>query len=316
MTFWRSSRYATYSDSYAIEQYHASHPVSTPNLDREGKKFTYLNLVLVVSVGKERRRKQDSKRGGRMATQILNSIRQALVTRCGVNALRLAASQLYQRDSYSEYRAVLAALGIRISDEDFEVLVESIAESDFPGMLLGALSPRRQLVVDEAFRRLTKIAGRHAVSYAVLRDYFDPSRHADVTSRLKLVEDVIADFHADFGGDSEIDQPEFNAYYMGVSCTIADDLEFEKHVMRSWNLDKPYIASREELASTVTRVPKSTFGRQHPLYQTASQNVGKGLDQAFEVPRENNRAGHFTKHAPPPKPSSSLNTSTTRSKVM
>lgn len=248
-----------------------------------------------------------------MASRILADIRRSLVARCGFNSLRALRATLDTCVSASEFRTALASFGIRISDEDFAT-ISALQFDALRDGILEKLSPRRQLVVDEAFRKLRSV--QDPVTEDLLRDFFDPSRLEGVARKLELESDVLDTFFEAFPGNAIVDAFGFSAYYGGVSCSIASDVDFEKHVMRSWNLDKGIPVSRSELRALAETIPKSKMAREHPLYQTAAQQHGKDLDKAFEVPTEHHRNGHFTKHAPPPKPSSGLNTGSTRSKVL
>lgn len=251
---------------------------------------------------------------------IIASIRARLVEREGENALRVAHNHLRGCGTVPECRRNLKDLGVRIADEDVEVLDANIDAQQLPALIVGKLSARRQLVVEEAFRRLCKVSDDEMPHVAALHEYFDASRHSAVKSRLKTADAVVADFEALWTRESNpsgvVTFEEFCAYYGGVSAGITADEEFELHVMRSWNLDRPHVSTRAAQSEQMNTTVQSKEGRNHPLYQTAAQHYGKNLEQAFEVPRANNRAGGFTKHNPPPRATSGLNTSSYKSKAI
>ena len=249
-------------------------------------------------------------------------IRERLHERYGDNCLRLAFLELRQAGTPADVRRCLATLGVRIADEDFAAVEASSSSGEhFSAAIVGKLSARRQTVVDEAWRRLKTVCGMEtACTVGAIHALFDPSRFQPVVTGHKTVDQYVQEMHDLFNDESNPDglvtRDEFAAFYAGVGIGHAQDVDFERHVLRAWNLDKPQIATRDELAATSTSVPKSKAGRDHPLYQPSSTAVGKNLDQAFDVPRSHNRAGAFTKHAPRPQASSGLNTASTRSKVI
>jgi hypothetical protein len=254
------------------------------------------------------------------APVIAAELRNSLIERWGANGLRLARQQLREADSHAELRKGLAALGVRLADEDFETVAAAFAPGDLVNRIIGQLSARRKLIVEEAYKRLCVASGSDVADVDAMYRHFDPSRFPEVTSNKKTADECISDivdaFSFETNPDGTVSFHEFADYYCGVAGTVADDKDFERLVLRSWNLDRPATVTRDQLEMTATRIPKSTAGRDHPLYQPASTLVGKNLQQAFDVPRAHNRHGAFTKHAPPPAPSSSLNTASTRSRVL
>ena len=252
--------------------------------------------------------------------QTFAGIQRRLLERWGQNALRLAFLTLRDCVTHDEFRRGLASLGVRIADEDADLMAAKVESDRLTMLVVGSLPARRRTVVEEAFRKLCRLSGETNIAVGAIHEYFDPTRFQEVVSRLRTAEECVEEiaeaFNYDTNPDGSVGLEEFAAYYSGVSASIKEDSDFERYVLRSWNLDRPLAATREELATTMTRIPQSKEGRSHPLYQPSSTNVGKNLDQAFEVTKQFNRAGAFTKHAPPPGPSSGLNTSFTRSKAI
>uniref|UniRef100_A0A7S1PL58 EF-hand domain-containing protein n=1 Tax=Neobodo designis TaxID=312471 RepID=A0A7S1PL58_NEODS len=254
-------------------------------------------------------------------SNIVAGIRARLHERYGDNCLRLAHQHLLAASTVADVRKALARLGVRIADEEFATLEARGDAAALAADIVGKLSPRRHTVVGEAWRRLKAVCGMEtACTIGAVHALFDPSRFQAVQTGHKTVDQYVQEMQELFSDESNPDglvtQDEFVAFYGGVSMGIAQDVDFERHVLRAWNLDKPQVATRDELMATATTVPKSKAGREHPLYQPSSTAIGKNLDQAFDVPRSHNRAGAFTKHAPRPQPSSGLNTASTRSKVI
>lgn len=253
---------------------------------------------------------------------VLRTIRARLLERWGPNGVRLAYKRLLEVKDADSARRALAGLGVRVADEEFAYLERQLRGDQFAGAVVGVVSSRRSLVLGEAWKRLKNACGSDAdvITTGAMHALFDPSRFQVVQTGHKTGEQCVDELREIFSDESNPDGlvsfGEFTAYYAGVGLEIADDSDFERHVMRAWNLDKPYIATRDELAATATHVPASKAGRAHPLYQPSSAAVGKNLDQAFETSRDHFRAGAFTKHAPRPSPSSGLNTAVSRSRII
>ena len=265
---------------------------------------------------------------------VIAKLRTKCLQRAGKNGIRELSRQFRIMDdnnnlllSPDELRGGLRDFGIVVADEEFDHMVKlldkngdgSISVTEFLIAVRGPLSPRRITVIQAAFKRLDR-DGSGIIDLYDLRDYYDVSRHPAVLTGKATQADVLVKFLCNFDSetnpDGKVTFKEFLDYYAGVSASIDNDQHFELLLTRAWNLDKPVKAKRDEIQMRQTQTVKSKYGTAHPLYQTSTKMIGKDLDQAFPPERRFGKAGKFTKHEPLPSPSSGLNTSVTRSKVI
>ena len=235
----------------------------------------------------------------------------------GSRGMLLAATPLAGVDDAADVRRGLALISVRLSDEHFDALVAAHG-AGLAAAICGSLGGRAT-VVDMAFARVAGSADA-VVAVEDLVAQYDVSRHEHVDQ-----EQAAAEFASCFdqvtAPDGVVGKAMFVAYYIGVAHRFAADREFQLYVMRSWNLDRPAGAATAAAqlggtnASMSSTQQRAMTGRSHPLYQTASGNIGTNLEQAFAMNPKNNRAGAFTKHAPTPMASTGLNTSASRTKV-
>jgi hypothetical protein len=242
---------------------------------------------------------------------VMKQIRAQLAAAHGHKGMLLAAVVLRDAATAAECRRGLAHLGVRIGDEAFDA-VEAAHGDALAAAVCGSLE-KRNVVVDMGWAR---VAGDGAMEVTVARlfEQYDTARHervdatVTVTSFAECWDELTAP-------EGVVSKENFTAYYIGVSLTVAADRDFQLLVMRSWNLDRPAAVVELAAASATLAAQSAMTGRKHALYHTSSNSIGTNLEQAFEPTMKNNRAGHFTKHAPPPAPTSGMNTSTTRTKV-
>lgn len=269
---------------------------------------------------------------------LFGALRARVLHRGGKNGIRELALRLgVARDSIPvhasavEFRQALRNYGASMPDEDFARLVPLVFAGDaadgqpsvdltrFVVLLRGTVAPRRATIIETAFKRLDR-ENAGTVLLADLHEFYDVSRHPDVVGRKADAESILNKFLQHFTDETNpaefVTHEEWINYYTGCSAFLDDDTQFELFVMRSWNLDRHQLVRRADIELTKTQLVTSAAARNHPLYQTSAQNFGKSLDQAFDPITKFHKAGAFTKANPSPGPSSSLNTSVTRSKYM
>ena len=133
-----------------------------------------------------------------MAQAICAELRAVLLERCGPNGIRLAHTAIGQYgDTVEAARAALATLGVRMPDDSFEVLAQSVttAQGLFNG-ICGDVHPRRVAVINLAWGMLAKLAElpdtTDALPLTVLRQYYDAHRFPEVASHQLTEQEAIA----------------------------------------------------------------------------------------------------------------------------
>lgn len=171
-----------------------------------------------------------------------------------------------------------------------------------------------------------------------------------IEDRTNLILEISDRFLKMWGGEDVVSAEEFRAFYAGVSgiydqehprpragtpAALLFDQGFELLLVRSWDLDLPpeevvfgvatQTSAVEQLQRSAAAEAISVKGHHkelkdghtpHPLYQTSTSIYGKECTKGAEHSlKKFNLNGHFTNGMPRPSPGSSLNTSTTRTKV-
>ena len=112
--------------------------------------------------------------------------------------------------------------------------------------LLGSLNENRLQLVQMAFRKLDA-NGNGTLDLNEVKDKFDPSRHPDVKSGFKTIDDCRSEFiflfsvnHSvsqNFKPDREVPLNEFIEYHQFISTSFENDNLFKIFMTGVWNLD-------------------------------------------------------------------------------
>ena len=141
-----------------------------------------------------------------------------------------------------------------MSDDEIKDLYDECADKktnllnyeDFLRKLLGKLNPRRQNIVNEAFKKIDLDKGG-VVDYTVIKENFSSKNCPLVRAAMMSEEAFFNGFtdtfqtHHNFYRSPKIKKvnfDEFEDYYKYVSITIDDDYLFEEMIISSWKLSK------------------------------------------------------------------------------
>lgn len=132
-----------------------------------------------------------------------------------------------------------------------------ISFEEFMSALCGEMSEVRKRLVREAFAKLDA-NGSGTLEMSEVKDHFDPTRHPDVISGVKTVEearfsffDMFTTFHnasTGFSGDNSISLEEFLEYHLYLNESFETDAEFRNFIIGVWNMD-------------IKAIPKDMAGR-------------------------------------------------------
>jgi len=247
-------------------------------------------------------------------------LRQTAIERHGKHGLRLIVAALHsvRRSDPESVRSSLRDCGVFLPDQAFAQFVAQYAQKDgtvhigaLVSQVIGKLNPHRQLVLDALFDHLGLNRSGEMAKSALYRAY-DASRHPDVLAGRRSAMEVTDTFMAPFG--EVVSRDDIAAYYSAVSDLTPTDKAYDLLLVRSWSLDRPKSGLSDSLELTNSSTMRTTENTPHPLYQTSASVIGS-RSTGCTAERSFNRTGAFTKHAPTPKPGTSLNTGTTRSIV-
>jgi hypothetical protein len=122
----------------------------------------------------------------------------------------------------------------------------SISFEEFMNALLGPLSEYRVRLIAEAFKKLDE-NGNGSLEIGEVKEKFDPSRHPEVKSGQKSVEEARYEFYDlfqthhgvanDFRPDKGVSMEEFLQYHQFVSALIDNDGYFKLFIVGVWNMD-------------------------------------------------------------------------------
>ena len=155
---------------------------------------------------------------------------------------------------FQEFKRALDDYKVGCSEEEAQTLFGifdrnkdgTINFEEFMYALLGDLGEFRTRLVKEAFNKLDA-NGNGTLEIEEVKDKFDPSRHPDVTSGQKSVEecryeffDLFSTHHnvaQGFKPDRSVPLKEFLEYHQFVSTSIIEDNLFKIFMTGVWNMD-------------------------------------------------------------------------------
>ena len=121
-----------------------------------------------------------------------------------------------------------------------------ITFEEFLTALCGEMSDLRKRLVREAFEKLDE-NGNGTLELNEVKSKFDPTRHPDVKSGLKTVEEarfgffeMFSTFHnasTGFSGDRSVSLEEFMEYHQYLNEQFERDVEFRNFLVGVWNMD-------------------------------------------------------------------------------
>ena len=179
----------------------------------------------------------------------------------GIVVVMNFANQLRQYDrtgnkeiTFNDFKEVINNAKIIMSDDEIADLFNDFADKrtgllnydNFLKKLLGKLNPRRQNIVNEAFKKLDS-ENWGVIELSDIKTFFNskncPLVRAAVMSEEAFFNGFMETFqtHHNIYRSAKIKKvnfPEFEQYYKFVSITIDDDYLFEETVISSWKLSK------------------------------------------------------------------------------
>ena len=121
-----------------------------------------------------------------------------------------------------------------------------ITFEEFLTSLCGEMSDLRKRLVREAFEKLDE-NGNGTLEMNEVKSKFDPSRHPDVKSGLRTVEEarfgffeMFTTFHnasTGFSGERSVTLDEFMEYHQYLNEQFERDVEFKNFLVGVWNMD-------------------------------------------------------------------------------
>ena len=175
-----------------------------------------------------------------------------------VNQLRQYDRRGNKELGLEDFKEIINNSKVIMSDDEIADLFNDFADKDtslinydnFLKHLLGNLNPRRQNIVNEAFKKLdTENCG--VVDLSDIKSNFNSKNCPLVRAAMMSEEAFFNGFMETFQTHhnifrsakiKKVNFPEFEEYYKYVSITIDDDYLFEETVISSWKLSKSGIA--------------------------------------------------------------------------
>jgi len=169
---------------------------------------------------------------------------------------------------FAEVEAILAKVGLFLKRQHLTRLYrhfdtqqnERVYYPELLDALRGPLSPRRQNLIHQVFDSLDT-ANHGAVDVELIIRSYDASKHPQVLSGEKKVEQVAREFRLAFDGagglnNGAVTREEFVKFYAGISASIPyDDDYFATLIARCWGVKEHVPAS---LAATLLRGSSSS----------------------------------------------------------
>ena len=171
-----------------------------------------------------------------------------------VNQLRQYDRKGNKEISLNDFKEIINNSKVIMSDEEISDLFNDFADKktnllnydNFLKRLLGNLNPRRQNIVNEAFKKLdTEKCG--VIDLSDIKTFFNSKNCPLVRAAIMSEEAFFNGFMESFQTHhnifrsakiKKVNFPEFEEYYKYVSITIDDDYLFEETVISSWKLSK------------------------------------------------------------------------------
>ena len=175
-----------------------------------------------------------------------------------VNQLRQYDRRGNKELAYEDFKEIINNSKVIMSDDEITDLFNDFSDKNtslinydnFLKHLLGNLNPRRQNIVNEAFKKLdTENCG--VVDLSDIKSNFNSKNSPLVRAAMMSEEAFFNGFMESFQTHhnifrsakiKKVNFPEFEEYYKYVSITIDDDYLFEETVISSWKLSKSGIA--------------------------------------------------------------------------
>jgi hypothetical protein len=141
----------------------------------------------------------------------------------------------------------LQQCGVPATETETGILIESLDRTgrrEVPVMVLvadlrGALTERRLVLVEKAFRLLQKLSPKGFVRLSTILSLYDASSHPDVKAGKTTADQAKADFAWRWDAQDPnaiIELQEFVDYYTDVSGEISSDIVFEQTVRNTWHV--------------------------------------------------------------------------------
>ena len=156
--------------------------------------------------------------------------------------------------SLNDFSDIISASKVIMSDDEINELYNDFADKktnllnyeDFLKSLLGNLNPRRQNIVNEAFKKLDVEKGG-VIDLSDIKENFNSKNCPLVRAAMMSEEAFFNGFMETFQTHhnlfrsakiKKVNFEEFEDYYKYVSITVDDDYLFEETVISSWKLSK------------------------------------------------------------------------------
>jgi len=155
---------------------------------------------------------------------------------------------------FNEFQRACADYKLKTTPEECESVFRifdvngdgSISFEEFMDAILGPLSEQRVRLTTEAFRKLDS-NGNGTLELDEVKEKFDPSRHPEVKSGQKTLEEARFEFYdlfqthhgvaKNFSPDRSVGLDEFLQYHQFLSAIIPDDHYYKLLLVGVWNMD-------------------------------------------------------------------------------
>ncbi len=172
-----------------------------------------------------------------------------------------------------------------------------ISFDEFLTALCGEMNPLRKRLVNEAFEKLDA-NGNGLLELEEVKDKFDATRHPDVISGLRNVEqcrfgffEMFTSFHNannNFSGDKAVTRTAFMEYHQFMNDSFERDVEFKNFLVGVWNMDLVSVGEREYAGSHPNVRGKNS--REQWKYENHKILYGKPGDQMLAHEVQDQRA--------------------------
>jgi hypothetical protein len=243
---------------------------------------------------------------------VLGDVKRVLIESGGVHCFADAAALFRRIDANgngyiepAEFRAALAAVGVKLSDASLRYLVLAfdknrdgrISLDEFVGeLVLPQLNLRRQRIVRAAFDALVARGAGAPLTPAVVRAAFDVARHPAVRAGRVAPQKLRAEFDAAFADDygavdaaGALTLETFTALFAGISAVVPSDDVFHEIVGLGFGLDQAATPVFSESARDWTATTRAgtdplsyTANRPDDAYSAALKQLARsrGYDQS------------------------------------
>ena len=187
--------------------------------------------------------------------------------------------------SFDELKYGFRDMRIRITDDELKQLIDAVDTDqsgkvefeEFVQMLRDPLTPRRLALVDLAYSILD-VDGNGIVDAAEVASAYNASKHPEVMTGSKSVQDVMAEFldTFDVGGevDGKVTRDEFINYYSNLSASIDNEDYFELMIRNAWHIS----GGQGQAANSANRRVLVTDSQGKQSVQEIKQDMGLRQD--------------------------------------